>query len=151
MSLAEPLSLDNGFFPNTSTIHSLLDHPFRVLPQKSRSVSHLPEQTHRANLRFQEGVALRDRNQKQKAAEYFAEAVVLAPSNTEYLLALGQLEFELDHLSEAALCFEELTRLEPKDASAWLTLGFIKFRLEQFQEAILPLSEPLRTPAPTGL
>ena len=139
--LTESPSLDNGLFPNSSTIDSLLDHPFPVLPRLSRSVFRMPEQLHRANLRFQEGIALRDRNQKEEAAECFAEAVVLAPSNTEYLLTLGQLEFELDRLPEAVLCFEKLTRLEPKNASAWLTLGFIRFRLEQFQEAVSPLSE----------
>ena len=141
MSLIESLPLDNGLFPNTSTVNSLLDHPFQALPRLSRSVFHIPEQVHRANLRFKEGLVLQEQNQKQEAAECFAEAVVLAPSNTEYLLALGQLEFELDRLPEAALCFEKLTRINPRDASAWLTLGFIKFRLEQFQNAIFPLSE----------
>jgi len=138
MSLAKSPLLHNELFHEAPSLGLLLDEPPQVPRHRPE---HLPEQTHRASLCFQEGVALRNRNQKQEAAECFAEAVVLAPTNTEYLLALGQVEFELDHLGEAALCFEKLTRLEPKDASAWLTLGFIKFRLEQFQEAILPLSE----------
>ncbi|MCL2304902.1 MAG: tetratricopeptide repeat-containing glycosyltransferase family protein [Planctomycetaceae bacterium] len=135
MSLTASPTLDNGLFLDGSS--SLLDRPF---PRVSSSF-YIPEQVYRANLRFQEGIALRNRNQKREAVECFAEAVVLAPSNAEYLLALGQLEFELDHLDEAALCFEKLTRLEPRNASAWLTLGFIRFRLGQFQDAIMPLSE----------
>ena len=136
MSTKSPL-LDSGLFYTSST-DSLLNNPF---PKQSRISYRLPEQDRRAELRFQEGVTFRNRNQKQEAVECFAEAVVLAPSNTEYLLALGQVEFELDHLTEATFCFEKLTRLEPKDASAWLTLGFIQFRLQQFEEAIAPLSE----------
>ena len=137
MNLAESPLVDAGLFYD--------EIPTGVLSEISRPMFHraerMPEQRHRANLRFQEGIALREQNQKQEASECFAEAVVLAPSNTEYLLALGQLEFELGNLPEAAFCFEKLTRLCPKDVSAWLTLGFIKFRLEQFEEAISSLAE----------
>ena len=124
MSLVDTLPTDNG----------LLNQEFQALEPTS-------EQFRKAKLRFQEGLALRDGNNKEEAAEYFAEAALLAPANTEYLLALGQLEFELGHLHEAGLCFEKLTQLDEKNASAWLTLGFIRFRLERFQEAIMPLSE----------
>ena len=137
MSLAESPLLDNGLMYGDPAIGSLLERSQPVIFRPNQ----LPEQLRRADLCFQEGVALRDRNQKQQAAECFAEAVVFAPSNTEYLLALGQLEFELNHLPEATLCFEKLARLSPKDASAHLTLGFIKFRLEQYQDAISPLAE----------
>lgn len=114
---------DQEFFPDT------------------RSTFPLPEQVHRANLRFQRGVEFQSRGLCEEAVESFAEAVVLAPSNTQYLLSLGQLEFELGHLPEASLCFERLSRLEPKNPSAWLTLGYIHYQLQEYEDAIVPLSE----------
>ncbi len=132
--------MENGLFQDDSSTGLLLGQPLPAQRRPARAF-HLPEQIHKANLRFQEGLALKEKNQKEEAAECFAEAAVLAPSNTEYLLVLGQLEFELGHLPEAALCFGKLTRLDSQNASAWLTLGFIQFRLEQYSDAIVSLAE----------
>lgn len=107
----------------------------------NRSSFLLPEQKHRARLRFEEGNTLLEKGRKEDAAECFAEAVTLAPSNTKYLLRLGQVEFESGRLEESALCFEKLARLDPQNPSIWLTLGYIRFQLGHYAEAVLPLSE----------
>ena len=106
-----------------------------------RNSFQMPEQVHKADMRFREGLALKESGKRDEALEYFAEAVYIAPSNKEYHLALGQLEFEMGHLEEAAFCFEKLTLLDPVNSSFWLTLGFIRFQLERYSEAILPLSQ----------
>ena len=106
-----------------------------------RNSFQMPEQVHKADMRFREGSALKESGKRAEALEYFAEAVYLAPSNKEYHLALGQLEFEMGHLEEAAFCFEKLTLLDPANSSFWLTLGFIRYKLERYSEAILPLSQ----------
>ncbi len=112
-----------------------------------RSGFQMPEQTHRAGLRFQEGIQFREVGRREEALERIAEAVLYSPSNTEYLLTLGQLEFEMGHLSEAALCFEKLTIINPMNPSYWLTLGYIDYQREEYQRALLPFAEAVRLDA----
>ncbi|MGL6195905.1 MAG: tetratricopeptide repeat protein, partial [Thermoguttaceae bacterium] len=123
-------------FTNQSTFS--LDQDFSL---HNRGEVRIPEQESRASKRYKEGLAFKEAGMDQQALELFAEAAYLAPSNEEYHLALGQLEYDLGHIDEAVACFEHLTRIAPTNPSNWLTLGFIRFRQEDYKRAILPLSE----------
>ncbi|MGL6226624.1 MAG: tetratricopeptide repeat protein [Thermoguttaceae bacterium] len=130
-----------------STIESVLNSEptFSVPPfvfERSLNPVHLPipAQTLRAESRFQEGRQLQNRGMKSESRECFADAVALAPSRWDYLLALAQTEYDLGRLEESAICFKELTHLQPENPSFWLTLGYIHVQLEHFASAISPLS-----------
>lgn len=124
----------------------LLEERFQTFNQTTLGTNHgdtKTENAEQAQLQFQQGIALQKEGKKEEAIPFLTGAITLEPENQTYLLAYGQLEYELGHLDKASDCFEKLSNLDPLNSSNWLTLGFIHFQQGKYQESLYPLSEAL--------
>ncbi|MDR1268236.1 MAG: tetratricopeptide repeat protein [Planctomycetaceae bacterium] len=97
-----------------------------------------------AVLQFHLGLAYRAWGHQREAVNAFCESRKLDPNNTDLILNLGQLYFELDQPDKAIFCFKNLTVLQPENASAWLTLGYLCTLHNRHAEAIPALAEAVR-------
>ena len=109
---------------------TLFDEALHLLRKKSQS-----NPQWEASLLFHLGLSYRTLGLAQEALQVFTESATLTPHNTDLLLNLGQLLFELERYVQAAEHFQTLTDLQPENPSAWLTLGFILLNLNRHDEA----------------
>lgn len=70
------------------------------------------------------------------AIELLRQGVELLPGNSEFLFALGDLEFEAHQPDAAAATYRTILDLDPADSDAWVSLGLVHYHQEKFDEAI---------------
>lgn len=81
-----------------------------------------------APLEFTAGTVASMMGKPERAAEHYAAAQAIEPSNAEYALFLGQTQAKLGRLDEAKVSLLRVVKIDPKRAIAWGTLGDIALR-----------------------
>lgn len=82
------------------------------------------------------GAVLLDQSERISEAEAaFRQATVLAPSQSNAWLGLGDALVKQQRLQEADDAFAKVTELAPDDASMWRGLGWIRLGQDRFEEA----------------
>src|SRR5438874_2243099 len=82
----------------------------------------------------------RERNQLDKAAALYREALKLRPKWNEGWWFLGTLLYDRDQYVEARDAFYQLAALDPKNGKAFAMLGLCEFRTKEYEPALVHLN-----------
>ncbi len=89
-----------------------------------------------AELWFQRGIRLEDKDRPEEAILAYARALDPSDPRAEVAFNLGNVLYQVERAEEACQCFGLATEVDPEYVEAWNNLGNTCVDLERFDEAI---------------